>query len=40
MSYLKLGPLNLQSVAQGVGGLVFGNGEQSDDDGYVPMRLL
>jgi hypothetical protein len=37
----KLGPLNLNAVAQGVGGLVFGSGNKSpeDDDGGVEELL-
>ncbi|GJP49102.1 hypothetical protein CLOM_g8362 [Closterium sp. NIES-68] len=35
----KLGRLNLNAVAQGVGGLVFGSGDDQEDDGGVE-RLL
>ncbi|CAI5525138.1 unnamed protein product, partial [Closterium sp. Naga37s-1] len=35
----KLGRLNLGAVAQGVGGLVFGSGDDQEDDGGVE-RLL
>lgn len=35
----KLGPINLNAVAQGVGGLVFGNDNSSNEDSYVE-RLL